>query len=431
MIENLLIFILLIFATCVAHYQLKIFSFRPSVLGSYLFLTLFIQIIPGTILVSFFAFPLVLNIQSGMSQELLELTFRYTATSIACLLLMLSFCSKYIDLDINLKSVPVSKGMAIGLLIISIVVVFIKVASIGQLPIVLALKGDAIGAAMLKAKILKQETGFGGLFIGYIFMYFPYVSLIYSYICKQILPLTSKIFYINFWLMTFYCLYDLQKSKLVMVFFMLFVLYLKKARNINYFYVLITPLIGLVFLAGGFMILHETPIGEVLNAVAGRLFIGQAEGAYMMYDVLTPDFERITYGMPLAGTFGFAATDPAAEIITIFFPTAGSAWVNSNTYMQSHAWTIFGDISLIIAPLIVTMNIVGLYILKGVFSKYLHGYAHAVYIVTLLTLPLNNDFSFFLYFKSWLCFIILSVFLIVVKMPGYFIFTKKAKKKEA
>lgn len=386
------------------------------------------MIIPGTVLVSFLDFPIVMNVQNVLADSTFDITFRYTFISISLILLFISFLSFFFELDVRLSSVRISYKVSILLLLASILVVSIKIISIGNIPLFLALVGDSEGAALIKAKILRSEVGAGGLFIGYIFAYFPLCSLVYSYLAKKIEPKRyTFIFNLNLILVTFYSLYDLQKSKLVFVFFILFILYLKYTKKINFFYILLAPVLSLVILLFAFMLLHDTPIGDVLSAVAARLFIGQTEGAYMIYDVLQPNLERITYGMPLAGSFGFAAIDPAAEIITIFFPTAGDAWVNSNTYIQAHAWSIFGLLSLFIAPFVVVINILGLYFLRAVFSKFAGGFSHSVYIVSILTLPINNDFSYFLFFKSWLCFLILMFFYIIIKFTFDFFFYRAKK----
>lgn len=377
-------------------------------------------------MVTFFDFPIVMNVQNVLADSTFDTTFRYTFISISLVLLFISFLAFFFELDVRLTSVRTSYKVSILLLFVSTLVVFIKIISIGNIPIFLALAGDSEGAALVKAKILRSEVGAGGLFIGYIFAYFPLCSLVYSYLAKKIEPNRYKLFFnLNLILVIFYSLYDLQKSKLVFVFFILFVLYLKYTKRISYFYIFSGPILSLVILSFSFMLLHDTPIGEVFTAVAARLFIGQTEGAYMIYDVLQPNLERITYGMPLAGSFGFAAIDPAAEIITIFFPTAGDAWVNSNTYIQAHAWSIFGISSLFIAPFLVVINILGLYFLRAIFSKLAGGFSHSVYIVSILTLPINNDFSYFLFFKSWLCFLILMLFYIFIKFIFNFLFSRK------
>ncbi|WP_434938670.1 hypothetical protein ACRWQN_15135 [Shewanella sp. HL-SH8] len=420
MIEIFIVFLLFFISVIVSNHKLRFFSLNPTVLGSFLFLALFVQILPGTILVSFFDFPMVMNIEKAISSETLSLTFIYTFISVSTLFFLLGIISFVINLDINLQKVPVSSNTSLLLLLCSLFVVTLKIASIGNIPLFMAIGGDFIGAGLLKAKILKNEIGLGGLFLGYIFAYFPFVSLVYSYVCKNLIANSARIFNLNMCLIIFYSLYDMQKSKLIIVFFILFVLYLKSSKKINYTYFILIPLISMIVLISSFMLLHNSPLGEVFYSVVARIFIGQAEGGYMMYSVLTPSLDRVTYGMPLAGSFGFSGVDPAAEIISIFFPTAGDAWVNSNSYVQAHAWSIFGLSSLVIAPVVICINIIGLYFLRRIFTPLVHGYAHAVYIVSILMLPLNNDFSYFLFFKSWVCYLILMIFFIVIMVPIYF-----------
>lgn len=420
-LENSLLFIIFITVLLASNWKLKIFSLNPSLLGAFLFLALFIQIIPGTILVSFFDYPMVMNVQNEISYKVMYITFLYTIISITLLLFLLFVTSIFFNLDVELRSVPVKNNVAFGLTIVSFLVIILKIFSIGSIPLFLAFKGDIVGAGLLKAKILKNESGVGGFLIGYIFVYFPYVSLVYSYIHKQFTQKYSYIFLINLLLIIFYSLYDLQKSKIIIVLFILFVLYLKFNKNIKFTYLVLVPVFSFGILVTTFMLLHGSEVGEVFIAVIARIFIGQTEGAYMMYSVLEPDISRITYGMPLASFFGFSGTDPAAEIVTIFFPTAGTAWVNSNTYIQAHAWSIFGNASIILAPIFVTLNIIGLCVFKGLLSRYIGGYAHSVYIVSILMLPLNNDFSYFLYFKSWLCFSVLVLFYFLLRLPSLFL----------
>jgi signal transduction histidine kinase len=93
----------------------------------------------------------------------------------------------------------------------------------------------------------------------------------------------------------------MQKSKLIVVLFILFILYLKSSKRINYLLITIIPAMSLMLLCAFFILLHNIPIGEVFDSVLARLFIGQTEGSFMIYQALTPDISRIAYGMPLGG----------------------------------------------------------------------------------------------------------------------------------
>ncbi|XEI69086.1 hypothetical protein NMD12_09115 [Citrobacter portucalensis] len=412
MIMNGLIVLMFAVVTLIANRQLRIFSFRPTILGAILFLALFVQIVPGTVLVAFFNYPMSFGVDALISDEIKVKTFQYTFLSITIFLLFVSFFSLFCRFDVDLEKIPTSETLVKLLTFFSFVVIAVKMLSVGNIPFLMAIRGDFEGASLVKAQILKNEVGFGGLFVGYIFVYFPYISMIYSYCHKKNKKLDGVFFKINAILITIYSIYDMQKSKIVIVLFILFVLYLKFSKRVNYLVVAIIPGGSLLILSFFFILLHNASFGDVFDLVLARLFIGQTEGSFMIYQALTPDISRIAYGMPMAGMFGISAIDPAAEIITIFFPTAGEAWINSNSYFQAHAWSIFGDVSLILAPLIVSLNIVGLYFFKEIFSRIDRGYATCIYIVSLLTLPIVNDFSYFLFFKSWFCIIVLMLFYI-------------------
>lgn len=413
MTENLLLLLFFAIATLFANSRLRIFSFKPTVLGALFLLALFIQIIPGTILVAFYDYPMSFGVDTLITNESKIETFQFTFLSISILLLIVSLASYICRFDVAIETLNTSHLRIKLITFFSFVVIFIKIFSVGDIPFLLALRGDFDGAASAKAQILRNEVGLGGLFIGYIFVYFPYISLVCSYFHKKKHTYGRFLFKMNLLLITIYSIYDMQKSKLIVVLFILFILYLKSAKRINYVLVTIIPTLSIMLLCGFFMLLHNIPLGEVFDSVLARLFIGQTEGSFMIYQALTPNINRLAYGMPLGGLFGIYAVDPAAEIITIFFPTAGDAWVNSNSYFQAHAWSIFGDVSLLIGPLIVALNIVGLYFIKEFFSRVDRTYASSVYIVSILTLPIVNDFSYFLYFKSWFCMIVLMMFYVM------------------
>jgi len=373
---SLIIIVTFFIATLFANYRLRIFSVKPTMLGAIFLLTLFIQIVPGTVLVSYFDYPMAFGVDNAITEEIKTNTFIYTLASITLLLLLVSLFSCFFHFDIDFEKLETNHTRAKLLTFFSFIVIVVKMASVGNIPFLMAIRGDSVGAALAKAQILKNEVGFGGLFIGYIFVYFPYVSLIYSYCHKKRHAYGTLLFRINLFLIIIYSVYDMQKSKFVVVLFILFVLYLRLSKKINYSIVIATPIISLLVLSTFFILLHNTPVSDVFDSVLARLFIGQTEGAFMIYQ----------------------------------FPTAGDAWVNSNSYFQAHAWSIFGDISLIIGPLVVALNILGLCIIKELFSKIDSAYASCVYIVIILTLPIVNDFSYFLFFKSWFCIMVLMTF---------------------
>ncbi|WP_286499197.1 hypothetical protein [Citrobacter sp. Cf111] len=308
---NALIVLMFAVVTLIVNRQLRIFSFRPTILGAILFLALFVQIVPGTILVAFFNYPMSFGVDTLISDEIKVKTFQYTFLSITIFLLFISFFSSFCRFDVDLEKIPTSETQVKLLTFFSFVVIAVKILSVGNIPFLMAIRGDFEGASLVKAQILKNEVGFGGLFVGYIFVYFPYISMIYSYCHKKNKKLDGLLFKINIILITIYSIYDMQKSKIVIVLFILFVLYLKFSKRVNYLVVAIIPGVSLLILSLFFILLHNASIGDVFDLVLARLFIGQTEGSFMIYQALTPDISRIAYGMPMAGMFGISAMEGA------------------------------------------------------------------------------------------------------------------------
>lgn len=175
----------------------------------------------------------------------------------------------------------------------------------------------------------------------------------------------------------FYSFYDLKKFNFICLFIYLFVylfIYLIVLNTaIDGFKMKkIIPLlaIGLGLLGFSFIVLDQAEHSNVVSSILNRVFIGQMEGSYMIYEALKPDINRAYYGLPLSFIFGSSAvTDPAADVVRIFFPTAGDAWINSNSYVLAHAWSIFGILAVVIMPLMVTLNIAAFAIIRDFFQK--------------------------------------------------------------
>lgn len=405
-----------LFSAVIANFRLRIFSKKPSPLGVLILLAIFIQIVPGIVLVSFFDFPMSYGLHSLITDEVLYFTYWYTLGSLALLLFLLVVASYFVCLDVDLNSWVASKRMAYLLYFVSFLLIMVKIISVGDVPFVQAVMGSPDSAAEQKARILKGEVGAGGFLVGYLFAYFHYIALLYIYISRQ-QRLVGRLFYFTFLMfVAIYSIYDLQKYN-----FAFFAIFLGVIHSVYYGItlrkLLIFALCSLVLLVGAFFILHDASFDDVLVQVASRAFIGQMEGSYMIYQALSPNIERIYYGLPLSFFFGdFGITDPSADVVKIFFPTAGDAWVNSNTYVLAHAWSIFGFSAIFLMPLIVVLNVVVLAVLRDALKSYVGLLAVCTYFVVLLMLRINNDFSYFLYMKCILSYVVLLLFSLLLSV---------------
>lgn len=412
--------VLFAFSAVIANRRLRFISLSPTALGGIIFLNVFIMIVPGLFLVSLFGAELSFGVRGSISYEVIQFTFWYTLAGLSLLLLSLAVLSTFVDFDAAMSRFRADQRTAIGLVAVSIALIVLKLWSIQDLPLVLAANGDSLMATEQKARILKGDVGFGGFLTGYLFLYFPLMTFVYLSVAARTKVIGRTVYWSYALIFFFYNAYDLQKYNF---FFYFFVIFMLRAQFKRLSFVDIAPvvLVSTPLVLGSFMLLHDTALENVVLDALARTFIGQIEGSYLIYQALSPDVTRITYGMPLSALLGFStAQDPAAEVVRIFFPTAGDAWINSNTFVLAHAWAIIGYPALLFMPLVLTVNILLLALFRSALSGPLGLIASSIYFTVILTLKINNDFSGFLYLKPVLAFVILAGFALVVKIISGF-----------
>lgn len=400
------IFILTIILT---NHRLKVISKRVSPLSFALLLYVFIQVVPGVILVSIFDFPMSYGLHHSISNETKIFTLNFTMASLIILFWLLYFTSFLVNLNVDFTEFNFSYTTAAFLFSASVILIIIKIVSVNDIPLITALLGNSELAAFQKSEILKGESGIGGFMIGYLFEYFHLITLAYLFLAKEEIK-TKLLFYVFILICAFYSFYDLKKINFIYMFIYLIVL---QAMVGGFKLKKILPLltVGLGLLIFSFVILGQAGYSDIVISILSRAFIGQMEGSYMIYEALEPDINRAYYGLPLSFMFGASGvTDPAADVVKIFFPTAGDAWVNSNTYVLAHAWSIFGISAVIIMPIMVTLNIFTFAILRDIFKRHAGVISTLIYFTLIMALKINNDFSFFLYLKSTISFLTLAIF---------------------
>lgn len=392
----------------------------PSPLGLFLLVAIFIQILPGLNLVTFLSAPLVYNVQNFISEETLLNTYTLIMCSLCFLMIFLYILHSVLKIDFDIQNIQISSFQCKALTFLSFIIIAAKLKSVGDIPILYALAGDTSKAAEIKGNILLGNAGAGGLAIGYLFLYIPLLSFLYSFIYKT-KNNKSILFSVNLVMTVIYLTYDFQKGGLIALFLLVLLIMVRfgKAKQ-----ALLIPAIAVLCLITIYLILNSNNSSELdtmqlvniaLEQMLSRIFIGQIEGAYMMFATIKPSFAGYAfYGFPLAGTFGFSSPDPSAEVVRIFFPTASDAWVNTNSYNLAHAWSIFGLSAVIISPLMFVLNIALLDALRRIFSRYIGGVSQVLFIVVIIKLPFNNNFTDFLYFKPAIGYIIVSLALLLV-----------------
>lgn len=413
--------LLFIISVLCANINVKIFSLRPSPLGLFLAVMVFVQIVPAIFLISYFNAPMIFGVERLISLETLYFTFNITILSLVILFFFLSFIYQILNIDFKFITTEVNKKHMIILTLLSLMIVAVKLATVKDIPLFYALNGQGAIAAQMKADILTGNSGAGGFLIGYFFKYGPLLAFTYSVFYKFLSTDKYAKFYLlfNSLFLFVYQTFDLRKSGLIIMFMILYLVGARLSKSRMY---ILLPIIAISSIIPGFVLLNDVDLGSAMLMVIHRMFLGQMDGSYMIYETITPSLNYAFLGMPMAGILGVAASDPAAEVVTIFFPTAGDAWVNSNTYFLAHAWSIFGNSAVVVAPVVFCLNIVVLHIIRVYSKRYISGVSDALYVVVIMTMPFNNNFTSFLYFKPAIGFLIMLFLLISLFSISNFIF---------
>lgn len=409
----LLFFAIIIGLFCI--YKSNGSRFTPSIIGAKLFISTFIQIIPAIILVYYFELPLRVDSDPYISPNNIKNTFTYSLYCLIIFFALIIIISNLFKISPEIRQPKkFERSLFITIYISSIIIILSKILSSGVPPIYYALIGEHTEAALKKALILKSEIGFGGFAIGYVFQYFPYIAFIYIY-ATTINKNISKIYsYLYITLLIIFCIYDMQKYKLIyfLIFYFLTSLYYDKFNLKNFLLIISASFLISIY---SFTLLHNLGYKEAAESALIRIFIGQMEGFYYILEAITPDINRITNGFPLIALFNFeTATDPSADVVRIFFPTADESWINSNTFILANAWSIFGEISVLLTPIILSINILIYIIFRTIYYKIIGEFSNYIYLTLVFNLPINNDFSFFLYLKTIIAFNALAIFTVIL-----------------
>ncbi|MDH0900960.1 hypothetical protein N5C12_16610, partial [Comamonas aquatica] len=410
----LLLFVFSIGVFCL--YRLGNSGFGITLPSLFVIVAVFVQIIPGVILVSLFDAGMSYGVEQNISEVTKRTVFIYTLYSLFFLFLFIIIISYFLKISPVIKKTNVNDFKFFYLIyFFGVFIICLNIFSAGIPPIYYGLMGEHETAALKKALILTSEVGVGGFFIGYIVKFFPYVCFVYVYLCRDSKFISRYTYYVYLFFIIIFSIYDLQKYKLA-YFILFYIAVWASYKGISFFRLIVLSSLGFFSLIIFFVISTNFDFKQAFIATLSRLFIGQTEGLYLIFEALSPDIERITYGLPLSSFFmPNTATDPAADVVRIFFPTADESWINSNTYVLAHAWSIFGDFSILIAPLVVSINLVIYIFFRMIYYRLIGNFSDYIYVVLIFNMPINNEFSYFFYFKSIIAFNSIGIIIFLLK----------------
>jgi len=390
---------------------------QPHPLAFPIGMQIFLVTVPGTLAIGLFGIPLLYDLQNEIAQSTMRYGVISTMTSIGILLWMLAvaFRTRFF-VHVQYRKTETDISTLRVLTIASAFILVIKLVSVSEIPLLLALKGDVQGAAEAKVRILTNQDGITVFGLNYIFRSFTSVVYLISVSLVAYDPHNRAKRVVLFWnlpLMILNAVYDVQKYTLVLLMLLTFwVLYTRTGR---FRYIIIGALLGLALSLLMFVVTLGYDFDPtLLQSTMYRLFVGQMEGMFYIYEFLRPSPDYAWLGLPLAPLFGVPQLDPAAEVVKILFPNAGDTWLNANTYYLAHAWTIFGPLSVLIGPVMVMLNLIVMLRLAQPLVRQAPQYYLPLLLWQLARLPLINIFTEFLYFKVALDFAVNLAFVWLV-----------------
>lgn len=365
-----------------------------------IWIQVFVLTLVGLVAIAVFDAPMSYNTSGVISNETRTHVLRLVLFSLVILFLGLAILFKLKILGPFKYGIRPGDRELVGLFTyVSLCALIIKISVTDQIPFILILQGDYLGAMQAKINILTKKTGITFFGINYIFR----GVTSYVYIASLLIYLNSPskknriLYFANLTLAVIDSLYDTQKQGLVLLVLATFwIIYVQEGKfrrlvkggSIAVFVSVLMFAVTLGFESG------QDFAKEALN----RIFISQAEGLFFILELLDPSEKYLWLGVPFASILKLDQVDPSAEVIQILFPGMGDAWINSNAFYIAHAWTIFGDWAIIIGPVFVLINI--LIILR--IGRQMVGRSiifYAIIFWCIIKMPLANNFTEFLWMK--------------------------------
>jgi hypothetical protein len=380
----------------------RLLGINAHPLAFLIWMQIFVLTLIGTLGLGVFGLPMAYGADAAISEETRSEVIFLTFWSVIVFFLGLAglFGLKVLR-PLNYQVREDDSELLSKLTIISVIIIFVKLVLVSEIPLLLVLSGDLLAATEAKIRILTKQTGVTLFGFNYIVRSFPsyiYIASVLVYVSDKKNKRFRNLFMVNLFLAAIDSLYDVQKQAIVFLALASFwIFYIQKG---NFMALLKGGAIASVLAGSMFVLTLDYSSGQaILDDTANRIFLAQTEGMFFIRELIDPAIKYMWLGFPLAGLFGLEQLDPAAEVIPILFPTVGDTWLNSNTYYIAHAWTIFGDWAVLLGPFFVLINIVVVLLVAQPLIKTGSVIYYAVIFWLLIKMPIVNIFTEFLWMK--------------------------------
>ncbi|MDR6543217.1 oligosaccharide repeat unit polymerase [Acinetobacter bereziniae] len=192
-----------------------------------------------------------------------------------------------------------------------------------------------------------------------ILIYFFPIYFIYLFVLKSYLDIDKKVLFVTFICTIFILTYSTEKAPVVL--FILAIFFAKNLIGKNYSLSIrkIIPLIliFIVLFVSMFAFFYNNSVGDAKTSLLVRMFVSQIAGSYLSMEYYGDNapfkmFHAVLFRLDaLLGNIPTMQT--SEELVYYYYPDLynGNLWRNVNSFIIQGAWSNFGWVGIIIAPI--------------------------------------------------------------------------------
>lgn len=305
------------------------------------------------------------------------------------------------DSDIDHSSTNLTSWI---LLLFSLFCLAFVLVTASSIPILFALKGEYLEAAVARSDFLWNRTGFSSYFTAIFPKYIIILSLIFSIINRRNIRYWRINIAFNILSALIFSVWDIQKA--VLISYIIICFFASREGKHHKGVVIKYLILGVSVLAGVVVIYMVSKGNDNLSfshpAIA-RVFAAQIAGFYQIVQLIHPDFKYMLNSFPLIKNFDVLSVDVQREIMLLTEGYSETAGVK-NTIFTGEAYAMGGVVMMLVSPIVVCVYYLIAYSVIAFFLPANMRLASR-YVLVYLS-PLSLSYANFLYLKGILFFIV-------------------------
>jgi len=241
------------------------------------------------------------------------------------------------------------------------------------------------------------------------------VYYVYFFYCRLKIKKLSHALYlfISLAIATYQALYETQKAPIVFILIGLsFIGYLNSPKMVSNIIKIIFIFVGVILFSS---LIIDADFNSAFTGVIDRVFLGQNQGFYQIISNIKPDEKYWFQDVYFAGSLGVNPSRADVDVIPYIYGDRDDV-VNVNSFFLGQAWSMFGELGLIISPFIVATSISIFIMICDKLIKISPTIFIPFMIYTIPSLSINQSFTQFLYGKYFILnFICIFIFYFCMK----------------